>query len=245
MKRNKLVLSSGILMIIGAVASLVAGVIMSVYVVQLVGVLESLATQGTGSSSGTLLFDDEFFYSVYLLALSLMVVIYVTEFVVYLVFGIKLVVKSAKKKELKDYKNLAVTAQILGYIGAGLSISSDMGVSMVVFALLLTSAILLSVALAKDNKEHKVMLDTNFGGYKEQVDLAKEPDSTTLDERSYAEDLTKKIQSLQELKNEGLLDNEEYTKLIHKVLGLESTDSEKVTVKKTRKTNTKGDKNEG
>lgn len=222
MKRNRLILTVGILMLVGACLCLLLSVVNTLSLVELLQVMGSESVEPVEINM------DNFLYATFVLAYVIIIALYLAETVVNIVFGIKLIVKFAKNIPLDQYKGMAITMQVFCYVFAGLAMGSDYLSAGLVFAFSLTSGILLSVALAQNKKEKENALLSSYGGFKD--DAGKVDASSILggkgiqkpfNEKSYAEELSDKIQSLQKLKSDNLITDEEYLRLVHRVLGLE------------------------
>lgn len=253
MKKNKLVLTSGILMVVGAVACLLISGLTTWFLVEFVSEYWMYLSDATTST-------DNFIYTFYMLSYILDIVIYLAGCVVFMIFGIKLIIKSSKKIPLDEYKGFVIAGQVLAYIGAGFTMSSTYEISLIVFGLLLASGILLSVALSKNKKEKETKINQLYGmdNTPQETQQVQSNSYTSANTNTHssnniesetgdADRLNNKIKSLQELKEQGVLSNDEYVKLIHKVLGLDELMEDKTKSKthKTKEKTSKGENNEG
>lgn len=238
MKRNRLILTVGILMLVGACLCLLLSVVNTLSLVELLQVMGSESVEPVEINM------DNFLYATFVLAYVITIALYLAEAVLNIVFGIKFIIKFSKNVPLDQYKGMAITMQVFCYVFAGLSMGSDYISAGLVFALSLTSGILLSVALSQNKKEKESALVSSYGGFKDdagKVDMSSIPGSEDtqkpFNEKSYAEELSSKIQSLQKLKGDNVISDEEYLRLVHRVLGLEGEgEPQKETKqKKTRK----------
>lgn len=243
MKKNKLVLASGIIMLVGAVLSL----FLAIYTgITLSTVLDAFFN--TPIEEGVEFNNDSFLLLTIWLSYIISIIIYLAESVLYIIFGIKLIVKSSKRVPLEKYKSVAIAMQIVCYVIAGLSIGGDYISGGLNFALALTSGILLSVALAQNKKDYEKSLTSSYGSFKDDagrvnledipnVENAKKP----FNEKMFADDLNGKLESIKALKESGVIDENEYIKMVHKILGLEEN-RENVSSNMTRKSRVKKDK---
>lgn len=220
MKRNNLILIAGILMILGAVACLVASVFSGIY---LADFITAMAEEITIDSEVS--FD--FLYLTYLLTLVMMIIVYFVEGAMFITFGILLIVKYSKNVSMEQYRSLVVIAQIVGYVSVFVSMGSDMVAITISIALLLTSSILLSVALSKHNKSKENNVDFNVNpktaGGKQSTNMSNMAD----DERAYTNELMIKVKAIKELRDNGTITEEEYTKMIYQVLGVDERSGER------------------
>ncbi|MGN0961852.1 MAG: SHOCT domain-containing protein [Christensenellales bacterium] len=214
MKRNKLVLIAGILMILGAVACIVATIINCIQLKDLMVIINSEQTAETATE------DFNLFATLLMVGYISCIFINICESILFLVLGIMLIVKSARKVPLNNYKSFAITTQILLYIGACSCLISELLISGIIFIFFLSSAILLSVALSQNKKETEEKLNADFGGYKDNPHHNFDKNHGS-DANYYVNEFSDKIKSLHQLKESGVITEEEYTRLVRKVLGLD------------------------
>lgn len=243
MKKNKLVLASGIIMLVGAVLSL----FLAIYTgITLSTVLDTFFN--TPIEEGIEFNSDSFLLLTIWFSYIISVIIYLAESVLYIIFGIKLIVKASKCVPLEKYKSVAIAMQIVCYVIAGLSISGDYISGGLNFALALASGILLSVALAQNKKDYEKSLTSSYGSFKDDVGRVNLEDIPNVknakkpfNEKMFADDLNGKLESIKALKESGVIDENEYIKMVHKVLGLEEN-GENASSNMTKKSSVKKDK---
>lgn len=222
MKRYGQVLASGILMIIGSFLCLVASGFCGLYLYEYIAFMSEEVVLYNLSTI------EELVYLIDIFAFGLSIIIYIAEFVLFMIFGIKLIIKYAKKKPLDEYKRLVVTSQVFGYVGAGLCIGGSITILLLVFGVLLTSAILLSVALSK-NKKANILEES------QKSVLVKNNEQSNVELNSLADEFSRKIKNIQALKDENIITQDEYINLIHKVLGIECNNENPSVEKQVKK----------
>lgn len=235
MKKNKLVISASIVMLVASVLSLFLAVYTGLIFSETLELFFGEVVEGESLTGDSILLLT--IWVSYIIA----ILIYLAEAVLYIVFGIKLLVKASKGVAIEQYKSIAVAMQIVCYVVAGLSIGGDLISGGLSFALSLTAGILLSVALSQNKKEHEKMLTSSFGSFKDNLGQVKMEDIPNGDnvkkpfnEKLYADELSGKLESIKALKQEGVIDEEEYLKMVHKILGIEGNSQEKEKVKSKR-----------
>lgn len=219
-------------MILGSIACVFLGILNVLYLLEILPLLNL-----SGEYLANTVDSDGFLYLVLAVTYIFVILLCLAETIVFMLFGIKLIINS--KKPIDNYKTIVITSLILGYVGAGLAMGSELLINGLIFALLLSAAIILSVALSRNKKTHQSDV---FGNRQESVINCEELNNEDIQTQLYSNELTHKIQSLQQLKDTGVINNEEYVTLIHKVLGIGDTNTS--TTKSRKKTN-KGDKDEG
>lgn len=243
MKKNKLILTSGILMLIGSLVCMIVVALSIFYCVEYVQLLIEAGVFGALVTNPQI---DDLFHIMGLSLIALSIIIYLASAVTFIILGIKLIIKTSKKIPLNNYKGLAITTQVLAYVCAGFSMGSDMEVQSLVFAIMLTSAILLSVALFRNKKENELLQSELNADNVENTEVASQQYNVAKQEGVEESDkLMRQIKSLQELKDSGVLSNDDYVKLIHKVLGLDALEVKSDTKTSSRRKLSKGDKDEG
>lgn len=224
MKKNKLVLTAGILMLVCSLACLFLAIYSSI---ALVDYWE--AYQEALLETAETIEEYDFLMLTMMLVYAVAIAMYVAQAVVDIVFGVKLIVKYAKGVPFEKYKSMAIAVQVICYVFAGITMGGDYITSGIIFALSLTSGILLSCAISQNKKEREAMLTSSYGSFKDdggRINLENVPNGKgkeqPFNEKAYADELSTKIASIKALKDEGLIDDKEYSKMVHKLLGLDN-----------------------
>lgn len=230
-------------MLVCALACLVLVIYTGLTLVEILEIFDSAVEESE------MIDGDDFLMLTILLSYIMTIAIDMSQAVLFIVFGIKLIVKTAKGVHLDKYKNMAITMQVICYVFAGLSIGGDYITSGAIFALSLTAGILLSCALSQNKKEKELALTSSYGSYKDDtgnIQMENIPNGESkakpFNEKMYAEELSSKIASVKALKDSGVIDENEYSKMVHKILGIEENVEEKNVTSRKKK---KDDENEG
>lgn len=199
MKRNKLVLASGILYVI---ASGILPIISILAIILYSHGYDYLSEFGYNEAT----------HEAYILVLLLMgfsVLLSLAKSIVLLIFGIKAIKKS---KSFEDGKNNSLIAgMVLGYIFSLFNFGGDE--SFVGFVLILTGAILLSVAFSRLNNENqKIFIDTTS----DDKFTPKVKDNQI--SKKSIDNLKNQVLSLQSLKEQNLISEEEYLGMLKKLI---------------------------
>ena len=204
MKRNKLVLTSGILYVIASVILPLFSIAQLIMYVLGYGYMIDY-----GYAEPT--------HEVYMLVVITLLVtclMCLAEAIVLLIFGIKAIKKS---KTFHDGQNNSLVAgMVLGYIFSFFDFGGFE--DFFGFTLILTGAILLSVAFGKLNSQAKKSENMNFVNSDEiKIDnnAKGENKDVSLDT---IEKLKNQVQSLQSLRQQNLISEEEYLKMLKKLI---------------------------
>lgn len=201
MKKNKLTLSAGILLVIAA----------SICVISSIICLYSL-----GATILEISLSEEYSLVNYIIliaviALLISLLFKIAQVIVFMILGIKLIKNGKKGKSVNEYRGLIITTMILAYISALFGNSDITG--FFEFGLFLTAGILLSCALSM--KDEALVQETPQAEVKKE-ETQKEEDS-----------MAKQINALQELKDNGVIGNKEYLDKLQKIIGIEKKQVEK------------------
>lgn len=188
MKRNKLTLTAGILMVIVASLSILMVVDYTVWFVECVQILYQVKDSITLDNIGYVL------DTVFILGL---VIISLTESILYMIWGVKLIKKTNKGIPVSKMKGLIVTMLVFSYVLAFIHMGDVSGLTGPT-GLFLAIAILLTVAVSKTSTPVKVVSNQS-----EKI----------LDEKTI-----EKISAIKKLKDDNVISEEEYQKLRDKVL---------------------------
>lgn len=224
-KVNGLVLAAGIIFVVSSVVCLGLGALAILDML----FLDADAFLQISADLASLI------YGLYKFSFVIIILFYLCEFLVYLIFGIKLIIAAGKKKKVSECKSLVITAQVLGYVGATLTLTLYIGYDVIAFILIITASILLSVALSrKQNTEVETINTNNEPSSIEPTyqNLNVEQNFKNLEsaDNKNIDDLTKKIEMLSTLQKDGIITKESYHDMICKLLGIEvDTKSKKET----------------
>jgi len=201
MKKNWLLVTAGIFYIIASISLLY----LSMYCGYALLIGENLFYDYTLSAPD---------HTLYLLAYIMLIVVAVVKFimfVMFLVLGIIVIVK-AKTFDVKPAKVVTVT-MILGYVCAVLDLNLQISNSST-FLLLLTSSIMLSVAISRRGKGNSIEATQSV------IDDINSNNETKkdVDTETEIDNLSKQIKSLQALKECGVLSDEDYMNMLKKLV---------------------------
>lgn len=175
MKKNKLTLTAGILMVIVASFAILsaidyASILLEVFQILLNGEMETISVVD----------------AIYTLETMLLSLICIAEGVIYMVWGINLIKLTNKNTPIKSMRKLITVVTVISYVFAFIHLVVYMG-TLLYFALLLTIAILLTCALnSKDigGKSRKHNVENNDLIVKMQ-NLKKLKEENTISEEEY------------------------------------------------------------
>lgn len=230
MKRNKLTLTAGILLVISTALCFIA---IGYYGIALKDLLAIY------NETSELLTDVVVLG--FMLSYVGSIVIKVAEIVAFLILGIKLIIKGNKGYFASQNKGLVITTMVIAYFGALMEIGSYHTCAIVIFGLFLTAGILLSCAIAKKpmNIENSVdnKVETSSNVVSETI---VENGINNSQSESISNEMIEKVKLAKSLRDDHMITDEEYFNIVKKLIGIDTTEKTKKTV--TRKT--KEDKDE-
>jgi len=190
MKKNKLTLAAGILMVILASLSIVVAIEYVVWFAECVNILLQMINSIKEENISFVL------DSVILLGL---IMITIAESILYMIWGVKLIKKTNKRVPIANMRKWLITMLVFSYVFAFLHLE-DFSTLLGQAGMFLAIAILLTCAVAK-------------GGNTPSRKSATNNNSTALNNES-----VEKMLYIKKLREEGVISEEEYSKLRDKIL---------------------------
>lgn len=191
MKKNKLTLAAGILMVIVASFSIIAAVEYAVWFNECANIIYAMADSIT---------MDNLNFVIEAIAILGLTFLSIIEGILYMIWGVKLIKKTNKFVPVEKMKKWLITILVFSYIFAFLHFS-DFSTLLSETGLFLAIAILLTVAVSKSGN------NTNA------VSVEGKISQSTLDAKTI-----EKMTSIKKLRDENVISEEEYQKLRDKVL---------------------------
>lgn len=198
MKRNKLTLIAGVLLVVATILCVFAIYYYALGVYELFPILYE---------------ETEVISHSYILNIVITyiasIVLKVAQIIVFLILGIKLIIKGIRKVPVNKCKGLVISAMVIAYWSALMEIGTYHTFAIVIFGLFLTAGILLSCALSKKDKV------ADFGGesstFNKKVSTNSKVDEVMID----------RVKIIKSLKDDGMLSEDQYFELMKQVIGFD------------------------
>lgn len=224
MKRNKLNLTAGILLVITAALSILLEI---VYIVNFIRLIELY--RSVGYTNFTILI---LFYA-YLFAL------YLAQAIIYMIFGVKLIKKSNLPNSFAESKTIIIVSLVLTSCSFAFDVQRILTMLYVACIVLLICSLCNGARIDKDNLEYlsrEAGLDTNTQVKSQPVQetVAQE----IIPEKSDNEMMAEKIGAIKKLKDDGVISQAEFDKVISSFVHKEESNSSKSARIKTSSDNT-------
>lgn len=231
-KRNKLNLASGILLVIIASVSIIATIVACESLVEVFSAIEILEeefeTLGVSSIASVVL--------VY----GYMIALFLAQSIVYMIFGIKLIKKSKFANSYEKSKSMLIVMLVLvscSFFFDPIQIFSGLYLATIV---LIVCAMSNGKRLDNENLEFlnaqlnidKDNTNENSNNVENKVVETKEEKKDTVEEKSNGDLMAEKVIALKELKDKGVISNEEFEKMISSCVPKVKDEKEEIIVEK-------------
>lgn len=221
MKRKKLTLASGIIMVIEATYAIIFSIVNSLIIMQ--EILNLFVREEI----------DSVIYYGYIFKLAVEFFVYAMIAVGFMIVGVKLIIKSKVQYTYEQTKPLLIIALVFACVG----LFAD--VKYISSGILIAIIVLTACAIAKGDKPNIELTqntkDNNFDNVKVAENLAKENTDNIEEKKTETDLMVNRLLSLQELKKNGIITEEEYSQMVRKTVENKSAIDKEDKKTKTKK----------
>ena len=224
MKRNKLNLTAGILLVITAALSIISEIVYIVNFIRLIVLYRSVG------------YTD---FTILILFYAYMFALYLAQAIIYMIFGVKLIKKSNLPNSFVESKTIIIVSLVLTSCSFAFDVQRILTMLYVVCVVLLICCLCSGARIDKDNLEYlsrEAGLDTNTQVKSQPVQetVAQE----IIPEKSDNEMMAEKIVVIKKLKDDGVISQAEFDKMISSFMPKEESKVSKSAKTKTSSDNT-------